>query len=259
MNPRTVVITGGAAGIGRAVACLCAERGDCVTILDRDEPGALEAASEAMKLGAQGALGLGCDVRCEDQVEQALEKSAERFGPPYALFANAGIDIGGFIHELALETWKQVVDTNLTGVFLTSKHALRQMLAAKVHGSIVCTSSPNGFVALAGGAVGAYSATKAAISALVRCMAVDYAKFGIRVNAIVPGATETRLMWNNVPAGEVPQMRDQLNREIPLGRIGQPIDIAHAVIWLLSEDSCYVTGSQLVCDGGIMAKSCISV
>jgi NAD(P)-dependent dehydrogenase (short-subunit alcohol dehydrogenase family) len=253
------VITGGAAGIGRAVASICAARGDCVAILDRDEPAATEAAREAMKLGAQDALALGCDVRDENQVERAFVKSAERFGAPHALFANAGIDIGGWIHELPLETWKQVVDTNLTGVFLTAKHALRQMLKAGLHGSIVCTSSPNGSVALAGGAVGAYSATKAGISALVRCMAVDYAKFGIRVNAIVPGATETQLMWNNVPAAQIPQMRDQLNREIPLGRIGQPIDIARAVAWLLSEDSCYVTGSQLVCDGGILAKSCISV
>jgi NAD(P)-dependent dehydrogenase (short-subunit alcohol dehydrogenase family) len=253
------VITGGAAGIGRAVACLCAARGDRVTVLDRDEAAVAQTSQDALKLGAAGAIGLVCDVRCEDQVERALELSAERFGAPYAVFANAGVDIGGLIHELPLETWKEVMDTNLTGVFLTCKHALRQMLAAGVKGSIVCTSSPNGLVALAGGAAGAYSASKAGISALVRCMAIDYAKFGIRVNAILPGATETGLMWNNVAAGHIPEMREQLNREIPLGRLGQPEDIARAVVWLLSDDSAYITGSQLVCDGGILAKSCISV
>jgi NAD(P)-dependent dehydrogenase (short-subunit alcohol dehydrogenase family) len=258
-DARTVVITGGGTGIGRAVACLCAARGDRVTVLDRDQSAAEQTSCDALKLGAAGAIALVCDVRFEDQVERALEKSAEQFGVPSALLANAGIDIGGLIHELPLEIWQQVMDVNLTGVFLTCKHVLRQMLAAGIHGSIVCTSSPNGFVALAGGAVGAYSATKAGISALVRCMAIDYAKFGIRVNAIVPGATETRLMWQNVADEQIPRMRDQLNREIPLGRLGQPEDIARAIVWLFSDDSRYVTGSQMVCDGGILAKSCISV
>jgi len=259
MTPRSIVITGGANGIGRAVVRLCASRGDSVTVLDCDEPATRRAAEEAAELGASGSLGLVCDIRCEEDVVRAFEKSAGRFGVPSGVFANAAVDIGGLIHELSLDTWEQVLDTNLTGVFLTCKHALRLMLAADARGSIVCTSSPNGFVALAGGAVGAYSATKAGISALVRCMAVDYAKFGIRVNAVVPGATETGLMWNNVPSGQIPQMRDQLSREIPLGRLGQPEDIARAVVWLLSDDSAYVTGSQMVCDGGILAKSCISV
>ena len=254
-----VIITGGAAGIGRAVASLCAARGDAVTILDRREAAAEQAAHEALKLGASGALALACDVSSEDQVEQSIAKSIDKFGPPDGVLANAGIDIGGWIHELPLDTWRQVIDTNLTGVFLTSKHALRRMLAAGIRGSIVCTSSPNGFVALAGGAVGAYSASKAGISALVRCMAVDYAKYGIRVNAIVPGATETGLMWNNVRPEDVPGMREQLNREIPLGRLGQPADIARAIVWLLSAESAYVTGAQIVVDGGILAKSCISV
>jgi len=90
-------------------------------------------------------------------------------------------------------------------------------------------------------------------------MAIDYARHGIRVNAIVPGATETRLMWNNVPTEEIPRMRDQVSKEIPLGRLAQPEDPAKGVVWLLSEESSYVTGSHLVCDGGILAKSCISV
>ena len=92
-----------------------------------------------------------------------------------------------------------VIDVNLTGVFLTCKHGFAPHAAAKAGGSIVCSFSPTGSVALAAGAAGAYSATKAGISALVRCMAIDYAKYGIRVNAVVPAPTETRLMWDNVP------------------------------------------------------------
>jgi NAD(P)-dependent dehydrogenase (short-subunit alcohol dehydrogenase family) len=114
-------------------------------------------------------------------------------------------------------------------------------------------------VALAAGGCGAYSATKGAISSLVRCMAIDYAKFGIRVNAVTPGATETGMMWNNVPAEEIESMRVQLCREIPLGRLARPEDPARAVAWLLSDESAYMTGSHVVCDGGILAKSSISV
>jgi NAD(P)-dependent dehydrogenase (short-subunit alcohol dehydrogenase family) len=114
-------------------------------------------------------------------------------------------------------------------------------------------------VSFAAGAAGAYSASKGGISALVRCMAVDYAKYGIRVNAVVPGATETRLMWANVEPSAMPEMRRRICEEVPLGRLASPEEPARAVVWLLSDESSYVTGSHLVCDGGILAKACISV
>lgn len=256
---RTIVITGGGSGIGRAVALLCAERGDNVAILDNDEKSASKTATQALACGSKGAINVVCDVSNESQVERAFAEVQAAFGPPDGVFANAGIDIGGLIHELPIETWQRILDTNLTGVFLACKHGLRAMLDAKIAGSIVCTSSPCGSVALAAGAAGAYSATKGGISSLVRCMAVDYARYGIRVNAVVPGATETSLMWNNVAAADVDRMRAQLNREIPLGRLSQPDAPARAVMWLLSDESSYVTGSHLVCDGGILAKASISV
>jgi NAD(P)-dependent dehydrogenase (short-subunit alcohol dehydrogenase family) len=256
---RLIVITGGGGGIGRATALLCARRGDRVAILDKNGQSANEAADAARSLGASGAIGLECDVSNEAQVAQAFALIHAQFGAPYGIFANAGIDVGGLIHEMPLERWRLILDTNLTGIFLTCKHGLQQMLAAKVSGSIVCTSSPTGFVALAAGGSGAYSATKGAISSLVRCMAIDYARFGIRVNAVVPGATETGLMWNNVPPEEVEAMRVQLRREIPLGRLAEAEDPARVVAWLLSEESVYMTGSHVVCDGGILAKSSISV
>jgi NAD(P)-dependent dehydrogenase (short-subunit alcohol dehydrogenase family) len=256
---RLIVITGGGGGIGRATALLCARRGDRVAILDKNGQSANEAADAARSLGASGAIGLECDVSDEAQVAQAFALIHAQFGAPYGIFANAGIDVGGLIHEMPLERWRLILDTNLTGIFLTCKHGLQQMLAAKVSGSIVCTSSPTGFVALAAGGSGAYSATKGAISSLVRCMAIDYARFGIRVNAVVPGATETGLMWNNVPPEEVEAMRVQLRREIPLGRLAEAEDPARVVAWLLSEESVYMTGSHVVCDGGILAKSSISV
>lgn len=256
---RLIVITGGGDGIGRATALLCARRGDRVAILDKNGESAKQAADAARVEGAAGALGLSCDVTDEEQVAQSFALIQERFGAPYGIFANAGIDVGGLIHEMPLEQWRLILDTNLTGIFLTCKHGLRQMLAAQVAGSIVCTSSPAGFVAMAAGSCGAYSATKGAISSLVRCMAIDYAKSGIRVNAVAPGATETGLMWNNVAAGDVETMRIQLCQEIPLGRLANAEEPAKIVAWLLSDETAYMTGSHVVCDGGILAKSSISV
>ena len=252
-------MTGGGKGIGRAAVLLCAARGDKLAILDKEGDAAQATAEDARSEGAASAIAVACNVACEEEVAQAFKKITQDLGTPYGLFANAGMDKGGFIHELPLATWRAVLETNLTGIFLTCKYGLQSMLAGRSGGSVVCTSSPTGFVALAGGASGAYSATKAGISALVRCMAIDYASRGIRVNAIVPGATETTLMWSNVRPEEIPQMRVKVSSEIPLGRLAQPEEPARAVAWLLSEESAYVTGSHLVCDGGILAKSCISV
>ncbi|MFZ0590024.1 MAG: SDR family oxidoreductase [Bryobacteraceae bacterium] len=256
---RTIVVTGGGGGIGRAVVLLCAARGDKIAVLDKDKASAQKTAEDALAQGAAEAVGLECDVSVEAQVETAFEAVSNELGTPYGLFANAAIDIGGYIHELPGETWRLVLDTNLTGVFLTCKYGLRKMLQANTPASIVCTSSPTGFVALSSGAAGPYSATKGGISSLVRCMAIDYARYGIRVNAVVPGATETRLMWSNVSPEDIPRMREAVSKEIPLGRLAEPEDPARAVIWLLSEESSYVTGSHLICDGGILAKASISV
>lgn len=255
-SARTIVVTGGGSGIGRAVSLLCAKRGDNIAILDKDKDAAVTTAAQS---GVNCSLALQCDVTAEEQIEEAFEAIDRRFGAPYGLFANAGVDRGGFLHELPLATWRFVLETNLTGVYLSCKHALKKMLAAKIPGSIVCTSSPAGFVALSSGGTGAYSATKAGISALVRCMAVDYARYGIRVNSIVPGATETPLMWSNLAPRDVPKMRERVMSEVPLGRLADPEDPARGVAWLLSEESSYMTGSNLVCDGGILAKASISI
>ena len=257
---RAVFITGGGEGIGRACALLCAQRGYRVAVFDTNAQTANETAERAIALGSKAALALACDVTDEPQVERAFDEAASRLGAPYGLFANAGIDIGGLIHELPLATRRKVVDTNLTGVFLSCKHGLRLMLAAGVHGgSIVCASSASGFVASPSFGAGTYSSTKGGISSLVRCLAIDYARYGIRVNAVVPGATETGLMWNNVAPHEIAGLREQICKQIPLGRLAQPEDPARAVLWLLSDDSAYVTGSQLVCDGGVLAQSSISI
>jgi len=255
---RTIVITGGGNGIGRAAAHLCAQRGDRVAIFDVNAEAAKSAADEALRAGAAGAVGIACDVSQEDQVEKAFDQVAAQLGEPWGLFANAAVGHRGQIHELPLKTWNLVMEVNLTGVFLTCKHGLRHMIKGASGGSIVCTSSPTGFVALAAGGAGADSASKGGISTLVRCMSVDYAPYGIRVNALVPGSTETKLMWGDKPQAEIEETRKLIAHEVPAGRLAQPDEPARAAIWLMSDESVYVTGSHLVCDGGILAKASVS-
>jgi len=139
---RAILVSGGGAGIGRSVVTQCAARGDAVAILDIDASAARQSAEAALAAGAPAAVGLECDVSREDQVADAFGQAVNHVGPLWGAFANAGVDMGGFIHELPYETWRRVLDTNLTGIFLTCKYTLQNMMKEGTHGSIVCTSSP---------------------------------------------------------------------------------------------------------------------
>jgi NAD(P)-dependent dehydrogenase (short-subunit alcohol dehydrogenase family) len=259
LRDRVVIVTGGGSGIGRAAVLLLAERGARVAAFDIDGRSAETAAREALERGAPAALGLACDVTSEAQVEEAIAAAERDLGALNGAFANAGTDVGGLVHELPIETWERVIGTNLTGVFLTCKHALRAMMASGTPGSIVCTSSPAALISFSAGGVGPYAASKGGVSALVRCMSLDYARYGVRVNAIMPGPTETKLMWANVAEDDRDRMREVINSEVPLGRLAQPEEIARAALWLLSDEASYVTGSHLVCEGGFLSKASISV
>ncbi len=258
MKDRVAFITGGGSGIGRAVALLAAERGARVAVVDVDRDRAEQVAGEAAGRGAAGALGLGCDVGREGQLRQALERCERELGVADAVLANAGIEINAPAHELTLEQWQQVIDVNLTGTFLTARHGIAALLRSDRVGALVCTSSPAAFVGFAGGGNAAYAASKGGISALVRSLALDYAAHGIRVNAVVPGATATPLLVTGVPADDRDAAWAGLERDareqVPLQRLARPEEIAQAVLWLLSDEASYVTGSHLVCDGGLLAK-----
>jgi NAD(P)-dependent dehydrogenase (short-subunit alcohol dehydrogenase family) len=249
-----VVVTGGGAGIGRAVALACARRGAAVAVLDLDGATARDAAAEAESAGAPATSGLQCDVRDESAVASAVAAAAEEIGPVLGLSACAGIFREALVHELDLDEWSNLLAVNLTGTFLACKHVLRLMIDQGDGGSIVCTSSPWAEVSAPGGA-SAYCASKGGISALVRSLALDYAPHRIRVNAIVPGATETALTWGDMSAEDIPAAREQIAARLPLGRLGDPSDIAEGVAWMLSERSSYMTGAHLVIDGGLMARA----
>jgi NAD(P)-dependent dehydrogenase (short-subunit alcohol dehydrogenase family) len=251
---RVLVVTGAAQGIGAATARLAVAEGTRVVLIDRDAEAVQRHAAELRRGGAE-CLALACDVADEGQVRDAYAQAVQQFGAPSALVTAAGIDRGGLVHELEASDWDQVIAVNLRGTFLACREAVRGMLSGG--GAIACISSP--FALVAAGAVAAYSASKAGICALVRSLAVDYALYGIRVNALLPGPTETKLMWANVAANRIDATRETVCREVPLARLADPVEIARAALWLVSDAASYVTGAQLACDGGLLARAAISV
>jgi NAD(P)-dependent dehydrogenase (short-subunit alcohol dehydrogenase family) len=229
----TTLVTGAGSGIGAAVAAAAAREGARVAGLDIAFDGV-----------QPGVLALEADVGDEAAVERAVARCRDELGVATKVLANAGIEINAPAHELPRAEWDRTLEINLTGAFLTARCAIRAMLEAGLPGSVVCTSSPAAFVGFAGGGNAAYAASKGGISAMVRSLALDYAPAGIRVNAVVPGATDTPLITGDPDVAQ-----------IPLGRLGTPDDVAAAVLWLWSDAAAYVTGSHLVVDGGLMAKS----
>ena len=247
-----LLVTGAGSGIGRAVAIGALQRAMSVVAVDRDEAGLT-----ALRAAAQNAngrlLAAPLDVTDEQAMRDLVTAATRELGVPRHVFANAGVETNAPAHQLGLSDWQQIIDVNLTGAFVTCQAALRAMVANNVAGSIVCTSSPSAFVGFAGGGNAAYGASKGGVSALVRSLALDYAPYGIRVNAVVPGATNTRMLHGGDDGAR--QRVEALARDqVPLGRVAEPEEIARAVLWLLSDEASYVTGSHLVVDGGLLAK-----
>ena len=253
LPPGPILVTGGARGIGFAVARLAAAAGGRVAVIDRDRE-ALDRAGAAL---GSGPLLIAGDVRDEEHICAAFDEAIAQLGSLSGVVACAGIDRGGAFHDLPLDDLDDVLAVNLRGTALTCREAIRRMLPHGA-GSIVCVSSPFAFVGGPAG-TGAYSASKGGVSALVRALAVEYGPRGIRVNAVLPGPTETDLMWAGVDPADVPAARATVAAEVPLRRVADPIEPARAVLWLLSDEASFVTGAQLACDGGVLAKASVSI
>jgi len=239
--------------MGRATVELLLERGARVALIDWNEKEA-QAAARSNQLQAYAA-----DVSNETQVQAAFAAIDRDFGPIHALFSNAGVArVEALIHEESVQKWDEVIGINLRGTFLVVREAMKRFVAQNEPAAIVCTSSCVAKLAIPGG-TNAYTASKGAIEALVRQVAVDYAPRRIRINAVAPGAIDTPLMWATVPEPEVAAMRETIDAEVPLGKIGQPADIARCVAYLLSDEAAYVTGATFLIDGGVGAKMVLSV
>ncbi|WP_205529190.1 SDR family NAD(P)-dependent oxidoreductase [Microbacterium halotolerans] len=255
----TVVVTGAVSGIGRGIALGAAARGRHVALLDIDERALEDAAAAILDAGAASALPLVCDVSDEHEVDAAFGAIVDRMPVISGVVANAGIEVSEPLADASVESWERVMAVNLRGTFLTSRAAVGYWRDQRSGGSLVCISSPSAFVGFAGGGNTAYGASKGGISAFVRAAALDAAPDGVRVNAVVPGATDTDILYFGLEGEALSarraELEDAAKRQIPLGRMARPEEIADAVLWLLSEESAYVTGTHLVCDGGLLAKS----
>lgn len=249
---KTVVVTGAARGIGRACAMLLAEEGATVAVTDLDGTACRELADEIAASGGAGEA-WALDVTDEDEVSRVLEEVHHHFGGPQVLVNNAGIaGTSAPTHEVAAEDWERVMAVNVRGVFFCTKHAIPHMRAAG-GGSIVNLSSIYGLVGAPD--VPPYHASKGAVRLMTKTDALLYAADGIRVNSVHPGFIWTPMVREYLEkAGDLEEGRRQLNELHPLGHVGEPEDIAYGVLYLASDESKFVTGSELVIDGGYTAR-----
>ena len=237
---RVCVVTGGARGIGEAIAARFAAEGATVAILD------LDAAAAALTAERLGGTGHGCDVGVRPSVEAAMAEVLGRHGRIDVLVNNAGIGLAGPSETFSDEDWNTSIAVMQTGVFLCSQVAGRHMLAAG-RGVIVNISSMNAWEAFPMRL--AYCAAKAAVVAMTQVLAIEWADRGIRVNAVAPGVTRTALVQKGIDDGVVDVAA--YTARTPLHRFAEPDEIARAVLFLASdEDSSFVTGTTLCADGG---------
>jgi NAD(P)-dependent dehydrogenase (short-subunit alcohol dehydrogenase family) len=247
MKNKFVVVTGGASGIGAACCRLFAREGARVAVLDRDEQGARLLRDE---IGGSAAA-FRIDVAVEDDVREGMSAIAAEFGRIDVLVNNAGIAVRCPAGELSDADWQRVMDVNLRGAFLCSKHALPHLHPG---GSIIHMSSVVGITGTRNRAV--YSASKGGLVALTRNMAMDYAGKGIRVNCICPGFVRTPFTAKLFSDED---RRNKLQALHPLGRLGEPDDVANAVLFLASDEASWITGIALPVDGGFSAGHGVDV
>ena len=247
LEERVAIVTGAGSGNGRGIALRFAEEGARIVAADVDVEAARQTADLVARAGGE-AHALRADVSRRDEAAAMVEAAGERFGAVDILVNNAGVETLVPVLDLAESEWDRVIDTNLKGAFLCGQIAARAMVSAGTPGAIVNIASINAKIALAGQAH--YTASKGGLVMLTKAMALDLAPHGIRVNAIGPGVIETRMTERSLSD---PQRRAMLLSKVPLGRVGQPRDVAHAALFLASDEASYITGATLYVDGGWLA------
>jgi len=245
---QVIVITGGGSGIGRACADLFGQEQATVVVLDWNEKAADSTVSEIERKGGLG-LAIKADVANSQQVKAAIETTVKRFGRIDILFANAAIQVIQSIESTTDEQWEQITSANLKGTFVCCREVVPIMRRQR-SGCIVIASSGHAFQSYTGYA--AYASSKGGQLAMMRAIAIDCAADGIRVNCIIPGATETELLRAHFRNN--PEEEHRLVSKIPMRRLASPDDIARGVRMLASSDAAYITGTSLVVDGGLLAQ-----
>lgn len=239
---RVVIVTGGSSGIGLSAALHFAAEGARIVLADLD----LEAGAAAIRrieaAGAPSAIAFACDVGVEEQVESVVTRTIDRFGRLDVIVNNAGVMIFKPLLELTHSDWMKVLTVDLVGAFFFLKHGLPRM---KSGGAVVNVSSVHAVETTA--LVAPYAAAKAALLSLTRSAALETKAKGIRVNAVLPGAVDTPMLWDN------PNLKSGAEQLDPAD-IGKPEDLAAAIAFLASDDAAFITGAALNVDGGRLAR-----
>ena len=247
------LVTGAGSGIGKAVAIAMGGAGADVVVNYVSGPDAAEEVAETVRGFGVKAVAVQADVSQEDQVRAMFARTVEEFGTVDILVANAGLQRDAPFERMTLEQWNTVIGVNLTGQFLCAREAVREFKRRGVvpevscaAGKMVCMSSVHDTIPWAGHVN--YAASKGGVMLMMKSIAQEVAPFRIRVNAIAPGAIRTPI---NTAAWETPEAYADLMRLVPYKRIGEPEDVAHAAVWLASDEADYVTGTTLYVDGGM--------
>jgi NAD(P)-dependent dehydrogenase (short-subunit alcohol dehydrogenase family) len=245
------IITGGAAGLGRAVVQVCVREGARIVVFDRDAEQGICVVEAITATGGSAIFHQG-DVSDEADIVSSIARCLREFGTFNIMDNNAALAVEHHLHETSAEEWDLVMAVNLRGTFLGCKHGV---VAMREHGggSIVNTSSISGLTG--DPTLPAYGTTKTGIIGLTRVVAVDYAAEGIRCNAVCPGDMDTPMLQRTFArAADPAALRHSIENSYPMKRIADPFEVAEAVLFLLSDESSFITGSVLVADGGLTAK-----
>lgn len=244
LKGKKIIVTGGAQGIGKAVAQAMADDGADIGIFDLKLDTARQVAGEIAQTYGTQARAYACDVTKEEQVAAAIQAFVADFGTLDGVFNNAGVCMHKGALEVSNADWNKVANVNLNGVFLVAREAAKQFIREGKKGSIVNTASMSATIVNIPQKQCSYNATKAGVVHMTKSLAVEWAQYGIRVNCISPG-----YIWTEMTASTEETMRETWIKMIPFGRMGTPDELAGGVIYLMSDAATYTSGADLIMDG----------